>query len=327
VSASQEHRRPTPRRAAARTQAGPLSSARSFFLPLGERFSAERVEGFPIDMRIKAPVAAWPPATASFGPQSLHVPVIQYGLGAYEHWLADGGEEWLAMALRTGEHLLATQDRSGAWLHRRDFWHTFPVRAPWASAISQGEAASLLVRLHLQTGEQRFAEAALAALGPLRVAVADGGVASELGGRIWLEEYPCTPPSHVLNGAIFALWGLRDVAVGLGDERARLEFEAGVDSLAHNLARYDTGHWSLYSLFPHPLANLASSFYHDLHVSMLAAMERLAPRPEFSLARERWAAYARSPRCRRRATLHKVAFRLLVPRNRLLARRMPWTRL
>jgi hypothetical protein len=125
---------------------------------------------------------------------------------------------------------------------------------------------------------------------------------------------------------MFALWGLRDVAVGLGNDEARRRFERGIDALAANLHRYDTGAWSLYSLYPHPIYNRASSFYHDLHVNQLTAMQQLAPHPEFASMRDRWAGYAQSRSARAKAFAWKAAFRVLVPRNRFFARMAPWTR-
>ena len=60
-----------------------------------------------------------------------------------------------------------------------------------------------------------------------------------------------SPPSFVLNGAIFALWGYRDVGVGLDDRVALEQFEALTSALAANLERWDTGFWSRYDLYPH----------------------------------------------------------------------------
>ncbi len=194
------------------------------------------------------------------------------------------------------------------------------------SGLAQGEGASLLVRLHLETGEDRFADGALRALAPLSVAQDEGGVRGDLGGHPWPEEYPTTPQSHVLNGAIFALWGFRDVAVGLSDADAGRAFETGLDVAGGESASVRHGHWSLYSLFPHPIRNRASSFYHALHVSQLTAMGQLAPRPELAPVRDRWQGYSDSALCRRRAFAHKAVFRLLVPRNRVLAHRLPWNR-
>jgi heparosan-N-sulfate-glucuronate 5-epimerase len=308
-----------------RQDAGFWSSAKSFFLPVGDQIDPDGVRGYPIDLSVKADVA-WELTRDLHGPGSLHVGITQYGLGCYERWLAGQGSDWLQSALAAGRHLITIQEPDGAWMHSEPFPHTFPLPAPWASGITQGQGASLLVRLHGQTGEPELASAAKLALAPLFTPQADGGVRGELGGLAWPEEYPTTPQSHVLNGAIFALWGMRDVALGLDDEHVRGEFEQGIDSLAANLHRYDTGNWSLYSLFPHPIHNRASSFYHDLVVNQLTAMQQLAPRPEFESTRRRWADYAGSRYARTKAFVWKAAFRVLVPRNRVFARTAPWTR-
>ena len=306
-----------------RSAAGFFSSAKSFFLPLGPAIDPAAVRGYPIDMRVKARSSE---LTSTITDQ-LYVGIAQYGLGAYERWLAGDGEEWLQAARTTGDYLMARQEQDGSWLQHEAFPHTFPLSPPWRCAMAQGEAASLLVRLHLSTGEDGYAEAALRALAPFPLTPEQGGVRATLGGRPWPEEYPTDPPSFVLNGAMFALWGLRDVAVGLGDADAARMFEEGVDSLAANLYRFDNGWWSLYSLYPHPIIGVASSFYHDLHVSQLRAMDMLATRPVFEPTRLRWANYAASPLNQRRAFASKAMFRLLVPRNQLLARRLPWSSL
>lgn len=308
-----------------RSSAGFFSSAKSFFLPLGPALDPDGVVGYPIDMRVKSRSSRWP--APELRRLQFYVGVAQYGLGAYERWLAGDGEEWLAAARAAATHLISSQEPDGSWLHHEAFKHTFPLLPPWRCGMAQGEAASLLVRLHKATGEGIFAEAALRALAPLSRAREDGGVRALLDGRPWPEEYPTDPPSFVLNGAIFALWGLRDVGVGLDNADAARAFEEGVDALAANLHRFDNGWWSLYSLFPHPVIGVASSFYHDLHITQLQAMDMLSTRPEFEATRLRWTAYASSPWNRRRAFASKAVFRMLVPRNRVLARRMPWTRI
>jgi hypothetical protein len=313
-----------------RRDPGFFSSARNFWLPLGPRIDPTGVGGYYIDLRTKSDQVEWPPAWWPQPPRERHVDTAQWGLGAYERYLAGDGEEWLRAAVDVAEHLIAIQEPAGplagAWTFRSPWPHTYRLSPPWVSAMAQGEGASLLVRLYRELGDERFADAAVRALGPMDVPAARGGAGAELGGRLFPEEYPTDPPSFVLNGAIFALWGYRDVAVGLGDTGAAERFAAGVDTLAASIERWDSGRWSLYDLFPHPVANPASSFYHRLHVQQLEAMELLAPRPELTAARERFERYARSPADRRWAFAHKVLFRLAVPRNRLLAHRLPWSR-
>jgi hypothetical protein len=61
-------------------------------------------------------------------------------------------------------------------------------------------------------------------------------------------------------------------------------------------------------------------------MSQLRVMGLLAPRPELAQTLSRFEHYAASRLNERRALAHKIFFRLVVPRNRLLAQRLPWTR-
>lgn len=288
--------------------AGFFSSAKSFFLPTGPRFADG--DGYPIDFRVKARSSQWPPEWLPPRERQLWVDIAQWGLGAHERWLAGEGEEWLAAARACADHMVSEQEADGSWVHRFRYPHSLPLPPGWLSAMAQGEGASLLVRMAKATGEERYAEGAQRAMGPMPFA--------ELDGVPWPEEYPTRPPSYVLNGAIFAMWGLRDA----GDER----FEACHASLVANLHRWDTGRWSLYDLFPHPLRNPASSFYHRLHISQLDAMNTLAPDPELVRVRDRFQRYFDSPAFTRLAFVQKSAYRVVVPRNKLFAHRLPWTR-
>jgi heparosan-N-sulfate-glucuronate 5-epimerase len=328
-----------------RTEPDLLRRAGSFALPVGPRLAPGTVSGYGIDLRAKVEGPEWPPGWMVLGggetadgsvarvggvmaQRLIYVHHVQWGLGCFERYLAGDGEVWLAGALGTGRYLVASQERrgryDGGWVHRFAFPHTYPLRKPWVSAMAQGEGASLLVRLYGVTEEQEFAEAALRALRPLRVAVADGGARASLGGGPFLEEYPTEPPSFVLNGAFFALWGLHDVGVALDDEQAASEFQEGVDVLASELHRWDTGYWSRYDLFPHRVANVANPFYHRLHINLLRAMRVLAPRAQFDETIERFEAYGRSSRNVRRAYAHKLLFRVLSPRRAALRRVLPW---
>lgn len=333
------------RTAIRRTEPDVLRRASSHSLPVGPRLESGVVAGYALDLRAKAEDPDWPPGWMVLGgggaadgsivqvgsvmaERLIYVSQVQWGLACFERYLAGGGEVWLVGAIGAGRYLVASQQRGGrydgGWLHRFAFPHTYPLRKPWVSAMAQGEGASLLVRLYGVTEEPLFAEAALRALRPLRVSVANGGARSSLGGGPFLEEYPTDPPSLVLNGTFFALWGLHDVGVALGDEQAASEFEEGVDVLARELHRWDVGFWSRYDLYPHRVANVANPFYHRLHINLLRAMRVLAPRPQFDVMIERFEAYGRSSRNVRRVYVHKLLFRLFSPRSAVLQRVLPW---
>jgi hypothetical protein len=303
-----------------------FSRASTFAPPVGSRIGPGMVDGYYIDFAVKARSPGWPPYWLPAPADTLYVAVCQWGLGAYERFLGGEGDEWLSGARAAGEFLVANQERDGpqrgAWLHRWQLPHTYRLPVPWASAMAQGEGASLLVRLFKATGDERYAESASLAMAPMEVPVAEGGLRADLDAGAFLEEYPTAPSSFVLNGGIFALWGCRDVALALDDPRAADLFEQAVGTLVRNLGRWDTGWWSLYDLFPHPTPNIASSAYHLLHTNQLRALHAVAPDDELSRTIERFQRYFDSPRNARRAFARKVLFRLMVPRNRLLANRV-----
>jgi hypothetical protein len=90
--------------------------------------------------------------------------------------------------------------------------------------------------------------------------------------------------------------------------------------LASEIHRWDTGSWSRYDLYPYLIPNLASSFYHVLHISQLRATSRLEAKPELDRAAARFEVYLASANARVQAFARKALFRLIVPRNRLLAK-------
>jgi heparosan-N-sulfate-glucuronate 5-epimerase len=298
----------------------------SFKLARGRHVDPDGVRGYPIDFSAKAVGTELLPGFIHYPGQPLWVAHAQRGLGSYERYLDGDGEEWLDAARRAADLLLEHQADDGGWVQTRPYPHTYVLHPPWVSAMAQGEGASLLVRVRAATGDDRYAGAALRSLEPMRRPSGQGGASAELDGRRFPEEYPTEPPSFVLNGAVFALWGLRDVAVGLGDGEAAREFETGVDALAASIHRWDTGSWSRYDLYPHRVPNVASRAYHELHVAQLGAMDELAPRPELRDAAARFAAYDASRARRAEALARKVLFRIAEPRSARVARLLPWSR-
>jgi peptidoglycan/xylan/chitin deacetylase (PgdA/CDA1 family) len=308
-----------------------FSSERSFAPPIGGNIARDgKPRGYYIDFSLKTDEPSWPPSWLRPRDKQLHVATIQWGLGAYERYVSGEGEAWLAAAVDAGDYLISIQQnggvRDGGWIHWMPMYHTYYLPAPWLSGITQGEAASLLTRLHGTVGEERFADSARRALDPLRIPVDEGGLYAQLEEGDFYEEYPSRPASYVLNGDIFALWGFRDVGIGLGDRGVEAEYERGVDALAAQIHRYDIGSWSRYDLYPHPLPNIASSAYHRLHITQLEVLESTSPRPELSRARETFESYRTSRAKRNQSFARKVAFRVFVPRTRALAHRLPWNK-
>ena len=73
---------------------------------------------------------------------------------------------------------------------------------------------------------------------------------------------------------MWALWGVFDYWLARGDASAKKIFDRGVETLIRNLARFDTGYWSLYEQSGTRLKMLASPFYHQLHIVQLRVMSK-----------------------------------------------------
>lgn len=252
----------------------------------------------------------------SIGLQYNPIAIAQYGLGNYNlfHRNADSGSrnrffliaDWLCSHLERNAHGLAV------WNHHFDWEYRETLRAPWYSALAQGQGISVLVRAHRESGDSRYLDAAECALASFYKSTCEGGVAfTDRRGDLWFEEYIVSRPTHVLNGFIWATWGVYDYALATKDHSARNLYSRAVQTLLHNLDRYDLGFWSLYEQSRTRLPMVASPFYHQLHIVQLRVMHRLTGEDAFARVADRWESYSRARRNRARALCYKSAFKLL----------------
>lgn len=252
----------------------------------------------------------------TIGLQYNPIAIAQWGLGNFNLFVRTGEEKRLKHALRAADWLVANLETNGhgvaVWHHHFDWEYRQPLRAPWYSALAQGQGISLLVRAFKVTQGPAYAEAAERAFWAFLLEVGKGGVSIRgATGEMWFEEYLVDPPSHILNGFLWASWGVYDYALATGDEAAHKLFAAAARTAVTNLDRYDVGYWSLYELSQTRLPMLASPFYHSLHVVQLDVMHRLTGEARFRTVAQRWDSYGRHAPHRLRALLIKTLFKLL----------------
>jgi hypothetical protein len=250
------------------------------------------------------------------GPQYNPIAIAQYGLARYNRFLASASDDDRVAFLRQADWLVENlkPNRHGVpvWNHDFDWEYVETLRNPWYSGLAQGQGISLLVRAHNATDEPRYLESAARAYISLTEQTDAGGVlAFDEQGDVWIEEYIVESPTHILNGFIWALWGVRDYHLATGNEEADELWNAGVRTLVRNLPSYDIGFWSLYDLSrPDGARMIASSFYHRLHVAQLQVMSALTGMEEFGRHAERWENYSSSWFNRQRSLLEKVRFKI-----------------
>lgn len=140
------------------------------------------------------------------------------------------------------------------------------LRSPWISAMSQGLAVSALVRAHRLTRNPAFLSLCERAVKVFEIKVVDGGVRTYEGPHVLYEEYPGYPLARVLDGFLFSLLGLYDLAVELQSLRIRQLFDEGVDGLKVKLADWNyRSKWSWYGTHGY----LCPPHYHRLNGTLL----------------------------------------------------------
>jgi heparosan-N-sulfate-glucuronate 5-epimerase len=249
------------------------------------------------------------------GRQYNPIAIAQFGLGNYNLFRRTGetarrgkfflAAGWLCQHLETNPRGLCV------WNHHFDWEYRETLRAPWHSALAQGQGISLLVRAHQESKDARYLEAAKLALVSFLTSTDEGGVAfTDDRGDLWFEEYIVSPPTHILNGFIWATWGVYDYFLATRDRTAQELFARAVQTLLRNLERYDLGFWSLYEQSGTRLPMVASPFYHQLHIIQLRVMRKLTGEEKFARIADRWEDYGRSRGNRTRALCYKSAFKL-----------------
>jgi len=179
--------------------------------------------------------------------------------------------------------------------------HNYPVVAhgckpPWKSALTQGLILSLLSRAcHLNKSKEicRIAE---------RVAISMETPTSEGGflyvdgnGDYWYQEYMGNC-GYVLNGFIFAMWGVYDYYLYSNDEKYKKIFDKCVDTLRKNLRQYDwrmgLAQWTVYDLKDR---NPVTLEYQKLHVSLLKDLYIITKERFLLDYANRWESYIKQP--------------------------------
>ncbi len=249
------------------------------------------------------------------GLQYNPIAIAQYGLGNYNLFRRTGDPQRRSKFLAVADWLVTNLDHNPAglwvWNHHFDWDYRTPLKAPWYSALAQGQGLSVLVRAHRDTDNAAYLDAAQRAFAPFLHTMDKGGVAYvDESGHTWFEEYIVSPPTHILNGFIWASFGVYDYFLATGEPLAQRLFNQAVQTLEANLPSYDVGFWSLYEHSGTRLKMLASPFYHHLHIVQLEILYRLTRKEIFHTYSTRWDNYRRSRLKRTAAFMYKAVFKL-----------------
>ena len=251
----------------------------------------------------------------SIGLQYNPIAIAQWGLGNYNIWhetkLENEFKKFLNCANWLVENLEENNHGYKVWMHHFDFEYRDTLKSPWYSGLAQGQGISVLARAYKETNIEKYKNAADQAYQVFNVSTVDGGVNFiDAERNSWIEEYIVHPPTHILNGFMWGLWGVYDYALQFNDEKAITLFKQYTRTLVKELDSYDNGFWSLYEHSGTWLKMIASSFYHKLHIVQLRAMYELTSENIFNEKANKWEDYLSKPFNRKRAFIQKAIFKV-----------------
>ena len=149
----------------------------------------------------------------------------------------------------------------------------------------QGVVISALIRAYRITGDKVLISLCKAAARVFGKNIEDGGVRTVEAGKVLYEEYPAYPLPRVLDGFLFSLLGLYDLAMETGDQAVRRLFDEGVEGLKHNLGSWDyRGKWSWYGSHGY----LCPPHYHKLNALLLRIIGSLTSDESLQRCADAW---------------------------------------
>lgn len=216
--------------------------------------------------------------------------VAWWGLVNLERYLRQADDEGFRAFLSQVEwlRLTAVERRDGAVVWPCYFdWQEgrCRLRAPWISAMYQGVVISALVRAYRITGDRTLLSLCTRAARVFERSIEEGGVRTVENGKVLYEEYPGYPLARVLDGFLFSLLGLYDLAAETGDPGHRRLFGQGIEGLKETLPTWDyRGKWSWYGTHGY----LCPPHYHNLNGVLLGILGNLTGEEVLHRYARRW---------------------------------------
>lgn len=124
------------------------------------------------------------------------------------------------------------------------------MKSPWYSGMTQGVAASYLLRYYQLTKDPHSLDLAEKIVNFMIKPEEEGGTISKTNeGKMWIEEYPCSTKSKsVLNGFINGLIGLYEFAEFFPErDDVALIVDSCYQSMVSSFKYYDTPNWTYYN--------------------------------------------------------------------------------
>ena len=149
------------------------------------------------------------------------------------------------------------------------------LRAPWVSGMAQGQLLSAFVNLYRETDKDEYLETCheiFHSFYQFDQSPAPWIAYVDSGGYYWIEEYPEKNANHVLNGYLFAIFGLYEYHLLNQDSLSRELFNASLTTIQDHLHLYRVpGGVSSYCIkYP-----IYYPFYHLVHTDQIKKIYKM----------------------------------------------------
>jgi hypothetical protein len=215
--------------------------------------------------------------------------IAQYGFILHAQYLENPSDELfkklnaLIFALNKQKY---EDEHQAVWFHHH-VEEKYKIKPPWPSAMAQGEIISFFLRMYQLNYDEQLLKTAQKAYQNLVLETHHGGTRYiDSHGYVWLEEYPSNPPSLVLNGFIYALFGIIDLYRVTRHEIYLQDVQQCIKTIQNHLHLYDAGYWSYYDLYKKELVRYY--YQKNVHVLQLKVLYQLFQLKEFDFFAQKW---------------------------------------
>ena len=237
------------------------------------------------------------------------ISIGQYALAVFHSYLDTGDEEKRQHFLRIVDWFVDNKERDP---QLGTFWRTYipkpeyQVAEGWKSAFSQSRGISLLLRAWQISSDNQYLRLATDALYCFGYDIQEGGVAIRRANQaIIYEEYVAKYPTRVLDGHIFALFGLYDyiravsaIQEPAGSALARQYFDEGVQGLKVLLPEYELAGWLRFNLCEipdYPKDDPCTIGYMNLIIDQLLVLHAMTDDMFFADKAKQYRTYLKAP--------------------------------
>lgn len=226
------------------------------------------------------------------------ISIGQYGLAIYHTFLKEESQENKDRFLKVVKWFSESQEEDGTWRASVPV-PKFKLEAGWPSSMAQSRGISILLRGYQLTDNELYLKQAEKALDIFERKIDAGGILDFYKGNPYYEEYPSQPEApHVLNGMIFALFGLHEFS-RLGNKRAKKIFDEGIVTIENTLKNYDLGFWTKYDVadevfYGERNINACTAHYHNIHIKQLEVLYKTTGNEVVSQYLIKWKGYEKS---------------------------------